>query len=94
MKLAAVGRLVLVVLTAGVCLVTGLSGSATAIPSKSKQIRVEYGVPGNPAHRPIYERLKQVRALEQIQKLLSPFRLPRPLLLKVSGCDGEFERLV
>jgi hypothetical protein len=33
--------------------------------------------------------LKQVRALERVQTLLSPFRLPRPLLLKLSGCDGE-----
>jgi hypothetical protein len=40
------------------------------------------------AHQPIYERLKQVRALERLQTLLSPLRLPRPLLLKVSGCDG------
>ena len=30
-------------------------------------------LPKNPAHQPIYERLKQVRALEHIQKLLSPF---------------------
>ena len=42
----------------------------------------------NPAHQPIYEQLKQVRALERLQTLLSPFRLPHPLFLKVSGCDG------
>ena len=89
MNLAAVGRLVLIALMAGACLVTGLSDPASAIAYNSKQIRVEYGVPKNPAHRPIYERLKQVRALEKIQKLLSPIRLPRTLLLKVSGCDGD-----
>ncbi len=89
MNLAALGRLVLIVLAAGVGPAIGRSGPATASPYKSKQIRVEYDVPGNPSHRLIYERLKQVRALEQIQKLLSPLRLPRPLLLKVSGCDGE-----
>ena len=98
MNLAALGRLKLfryvVVLTAGVCLAINVSGLATAAPYKSKQIRVEYVLPKNPAHQSIYERLKQVRALEHIQTLLSPLRLPRPLLLKVSGCDGEFERLV
>lgn len=87
--MAAVGRLVLIALMAGACLMTGFSGPATAVAYKSKQIRIEYGVPGNSAHRPIYERLKQVRALEQIQKLLSPLRLPRPLLLKVSDCAGK-----
>jgi hypothetical protein len=87
--LAALGRLALIVPAAGVCLATGLTGRAAAVPYQSNQIRVEYDVPKNPAHRPIYERLKQVRALERIQRLLSPLRLPRPLLLKVSGCDGD-----
>ena len=93
MNLAVSGRLKLlryvVILTAGVYLTISVSGPASAASYKSKQIRVEYDVPKNPAHQPIYERLKQVRALERVQKLLSPLRLPRPLLLKVSGCDGE-----
>ena len=74
------------ILTGGVAI--SIAGVATAAPYKSKQIRIEYAVPKDPAHQPIYERLKQARALELIQKLLSPLRLPRPLLLKVSGCDG------
>ena len=87
MNLAALDRLKLIVLTAGVCLAISLC-PATAAPYKSNQVRVEYVPPKNPAHRPIYERLKQVRALERLQTLLSPFRLPHPLFLKVSGCDG------
>ena len=39
-------------------------------------------------HEPTYRQLKQLRAAERLQKLLGPFRLPRPLLLKVCGCDG------
>src|SRR6185295_17389262 len=93
MNFAALGRLKLVsyvaILTIGVCMAISFSGPASAAPYISKQIRVEYEVPKNPAHRPIYERLKQVRALERLQELLSPLRLPRQLLLKVSGCDGE-----
>ena len=93
MNLAAFARLKLILIIAGVCLAVSLC-PATAAPYKSNQIRIEYDPPKNPAHQPIYERLKQVRALEHVQTLLSPFRLPRPLLLKLSGCDGEFERLV
>lgn len=52
------------------------------------RVSVEYAEPKDPAHRPIYELLKQARALERIQELLSPFRLPHPLLLKTAGCDG------
>jgi len=52
------------------------------------RVGVEYAEPKDPAHRPIYELLKQARALERIQELLSPFRLPHPLLLKTAGCDG------
>src|SRR4029078_6968996 len=93
MNFASLGRLKLVsyvaILTIGVCMAISFSGPASAAPYISKQIRVEYEVPKNPAHRPIYERLKQVRALERLQTLLSPLRLPRPLLLKLSGCDGD-----
>jgi hypothetical protein len=93
MKLVAMWRLksssYAVLLTAGVCLAIDVPGAATAASNKSNQIRVEYVLPKNPAHQPIYERVKAERSLELIQKLLSPIRLPRPLLLKVSGCDGE-----
>jgi hypothetical protein len=93
MNLSALGRLKLfryvVILTTGVYLAISVSGPASAAPYKSKQVRVEYVLPKDPAHQPIYERLRQARALERIQKLLSPLRLPRPLVLKVSGCDGD-----
>lgn len=93
MNLSALGPLGLfryvVILTTGVCLAIGVSGPAGAAPYKSKQIRIEYVPPKNPAHQSIYDRLKQTRSLERIQTLLSPLRLPRPLFLKVSGCDGD-----
>jgi hypothetical protein len=93
MYLAALGRLkffrYFVILITGGYLAIGVSAAATAARYKSNQIRVEYVLPKNPAHQFFYDRLKQARALERIQTLLSPLRLPRPLLLKVSGCDGE-----
>ena len=64
-------------------------GSATAAPkSKSNQIKYEYVPAKDPAHQPILDQMKQGRALEHLQELLSPIRLPYPLTLKVAGCDG------
>ena len=40
-------------------------------------------------HQPIYERLKEIRFLEKLQEFLSPVRLPRTLLVKLEGCDGD-----
>ena len=72
-------RMKLIVLTAGMCLALGLSGPATAAPYKSKQIRIEYDLPKNPAHQPIYERLKQVRALEHVADAAKPAPPPAPV---------------
>ncbi len=64
-------------------------GSANAAPkSKPNQIKYEYVSPKNPAHQAIHDHMKQGRALEHLQELLSPIRLPYPLTLKVEGCDG------
>jgi hypothetical protein len=59
--------------------------------AKANRISISYAQPKEPAHQPIYERLKESRVLERLQQLLSPFRLPRPLKLSVAGCDGEVD---
>jgi hypothetical protein len=51
-------------------------------------IHVAYEAPKNPAHKEIFELIKQRRGLETFRELLSPFRLPEDLYLKASGCDG------
>jgi hypothetical protein len=55
---------------------------------KTNQFDYAYIEPTNPAHRPIYERLKQARLLEQFQAYLAPLRLPQRVNLKVQGCNG------
>jgi hypothetical protein len=50
------------------------------------QIRISYGEPKNPAHRPIYERLQKRRVLEDLRDFLSPLKLPKPLTIKLEGC--------
>ena len=39
--------------------------------------------------KPIFQLLKERQVLEKFKGLLSALRLPRALLLKVEGCDGE-----
>jgi hypothetical protein len=75
-------------LVIALCITTIFVTEANAIQYKTNQIRIEYVMPTNPAHLSLYEQLKKVRALERLQVLMSPLRLPRTLPLKVSGCDG------
>lgn len=58
----------------------------TAEPNR---IRIEYLPPTDPQHQAVHDLLKQKAVLERIQTLLSPFRLPRPLTFRTTGCDGE-----
>jgi hypothetical protein len=52
-------------------------------------VSVSYAPPKDLAHQSIYEQLKKIRFLEQLQEFLSPFQLPRTLLVTVEGCDGD-----
>jgi hypothetical protein len=62
-----------------------------AAPALTNAVDVAYLPPKNAVHQPIYDRLKDAGALERLQRLLSPFRLPRRLMVKVEGCDGEID---
>lgn len=55
--------------------------------------RVRYVLmpPANPAHRYIHIRLTGRNVLERVSKALSPFRLPRDVVILVHGCDGEVD---
>src|SRR5262245_19727315 len=66
-----------------------VSTSLVAAPARTKQVRIEYVPPTNPVHLPIYEQMKEARVLEYVQEMLGAIRLPRPLPLKLRGCDGE-----
>ncbi len=71
--------------------VFALAALAAGKPSdlKPDQVRISYVAPSNPAHKQIYDTLKERRVLERFKDLLSPLRLPTTLLLKLEGCDGE-----
>ncbi len=51
-------------------------------------VRISYGEPKDPAHRPIYERLQKRYVLEDFRDFLSPLRLPQPLTIKTESCGG------
>jgi hypothetical protein len=78
----------LAVTVAGMILITAMTMPAFAA-SKTNRVSIRYVPPKNPAHQEIYTKLKQRGALEKLQKLLSPFRLPRTLRISLTGCDGE-----
>ncbi len=51
-------------------------------------VDIAYAEPIDPAHRPIYERLKARKVLEEFQEFLAPLKLPSKLLVKTEGCKG------
>jgi hypothetical protein len=69
-----------------------LGGEAFAAPkrqaAKPDQVRALYVAPKDTKYSAMYEAVREQRLLEQLAELLSPIRLPRPLTLKLEGCDG------
>jgi hypothetical protein len=56
---------------------------------KTGQVQYEYLDPSNAMQKGLHDRLQALHILERITEFLSPLRLPRPLTLKVQGCDGR-----
>jgi len=79
---------IVAILTATISCALAIGDANAAPKSKPNQVRYEYVPPKNPAHQTIHDQMKQGRALEHLQELLSPLRLPYPLTIKVEGCDG------
>jgi hypothetical protein len=77
-----------------ILLVTAVVGFVYPDPSlqgsvKTGQVKYEYGEPANAMQQNIHDRLQALQTLERLSEFLSPLRLPRPLTLKVQGCDGQ-----
>ena len=81
-------KTVLTIAVAGLILITAMAMPAFAAP-KTNRVSIRYVPPKNPTHQGIYTDLKQRGALEKLQKLLSPVRLPRKLRISLDECDGE-----
>jgi hypothetical protein len=82
-------KVVLALVISSIVLVPGNVALARTKPPKPGQVSVSYLPPKDAAHEPIYEQLKKIRFLEKVQEILSRVRLPRTLLVKLEGCDGD-----
>jgi len=51
-------------------------------------VSIEYVLPANPELRELYNRLKNRRAQEKIQEILSPFRFSEQLIIKTAECGA------
>lgn len=56
---------------------------------RADRVRYVLSAPADPAHRYIHDRLARRNVLERISKFLSPFRLPRDVVILVQSCDGD-----
>jgi hypothetical protein len=60
-----------------------------AQPVRAERVVIEYAEPAEPAHKPLYNVLKEHQTLERVRDILTPVRWPQPLRLELRGCDGE-----
>ena len=65
-----------------------LAAAPVGADVQPNRVRVEYVAPKNAEHQPIYDQLRKHQALEKLQEIFSPFRLPIELTLRTVGCDG------
>jgi Putative metallopeptidase len=75
-------------------LVAAVAGLFCSNPSlqdivKTGQVQYKYEDPANAKQQNIRDRLQALQILERLSEFLSPLRLPRPLTLKVQGCNGQ-----
>lgn len=53
---------------------------------QTNRIKIEYVPPKNPAFQSIYDQIKERHALEKLQEIFSPVRLPADLMIKTTEC--------
>jgi hypothetical protein len=70
------------------CLLLSAPTLSLAQEMQPRQVDIQYVEPKNQKLRPVFEEIKKARALEKLQNLLAPLRLPRRLLIKTEDCDG------
>jgi putative metallopeptidase DUF4344 len=56
---------------------------------RNSQVETAYVEPKDAAFRPIYDRLKKRRVLEQLEQFLAPLRLPAKLKVTIDQCGAQ-----
>src|SRR5262249_39101863 len=64
----------------------GQNPPAPAEPARPNRVTVEYVVPKSAELQELYGMLREHRVLEDMQGILSPFRLPEELTIKTTEC--------
>src|SRR5690348_1551111 len=82
-------RVSLLILAAGGWIGLAFAPAMAAPEAQPQRIRIEYAKPENPAHQQLYETLQKRHALEKLQEIFGPFRLPTDLTIKTIGCNGQ-----
>jgi hypothetical protein len=82
---SALGGLVLLILS----LASASPAEAQASIPRNERVTVIYVAPDNHAFTPLYDVLKDQRALERVRELILSIQWPRRLTLEARGCDGE-----
>jgi hypothetical protein len=75
------------VLAVALCAASFDTAAAAGDPQPNR-IKIEYVEPKDPAHQPIYNMIKEQKALEKLQEIFAPFKFPIDVNLKTIGCDG------
>ena len=78
----------LAMITSSVLSALAVELSTAAAAPATRNIQIEYVPPTNPAHAAIHDALRKARILEYVQEILGVVRMPRPLKVKLDGCDG------
>src|SRR5580700_1376462 len=63
--------------------------ATTAADLKPNRVDIQYMPPKSSDYESLYKRVQERRRLEIIRHMLAPLRLPRRVLLKTEGCDGQ-----
>jgi hypothetical protein len=64
----------------------GIVAPASAQDARPNRIAIEYVPPTEPRQQGVYTTVKERRALEMMQEIFGPFRLPNELTLKTKTC--------
>jgi hypothetical protein len=64
------------------------SQTTAAQSDQPNRVSIAYGQPNNSAFRQLYDLLRERRALERIQEILSPLRAPEQLTIKTTECGA------
>jgi Putative metallopeptidase len=67
---------------------TATAANPKLSPERPGKVTIEYVPPENPAHQALYELLKKRQVLENMQRVLSPFKLNFSITVRLKGCKG------